>query len=306
MNAMRSAVLADRIGHTLLLTGPEGSCRDELALWLARLLLCREHTACGVCGPCVRALAGNHADLHLYKPEKSAKSLRVEDVEALQEAMALKAREGGRRVYILSPAETLTPQAQNKLLKTLEEPPDGAVLILLAARTAPLLPTVLSRCNLLRMQPQPPQTVEEALISRGIAPDLARDAARQSDGWPDRALALAQDEDFSRLMQLGRDTFAAFDGRGGPLRLLAMVQQSGFTPAQMLDCWAILLRDAVAGLVCPELKNLNQNELLGRWSACHQAQERLAGNANPGLTLDWLMCKWKGCDDLGQSGGHSL
>ena len=306
MNAMRSAVLADRIGHTLLLVGPEGACRDELALWLARLLLCREHTACGHCGPCVRALAGNHADLHRYQPEKGAKSIRVEDVEALQEAMALKAREGGRRVFILSPAETMTPQAQNKLLKTLEEPPDGAVLLLLAARTAPLLTTVLSRCSLLRMQPQAPAAVEAALVGEGIDPALARDAARQSDGWTDRALALARDEDFARLLQTGRETLAAFDGRGGPLQLLATVQASGFTPAQMLDAWTMLFRDAAEGAPCPGLESLDQNEILRRWGACHRAQERLAGNANPGLTLDWLMCMWKGCDDLGQSGGHSL
>lgn len=202
MDAMRSAVSADRIGHTLIISGSEGSGKKTMALWLTQALMCKnpQYAPCGQCPGCHKVAAGNHADVKVFRPGKGTKTLKVEDVEALQQAMSLRAYEGGRRVFILEEAHTLTIQAQNKLLKTLEEPPGGLTLLLLANHTAPLLPTVISRCRQLRMARVDTQEMERYLVEvRHVEPVRAAHAARAADGWVGQALALAQDEEYWQL-----------------------------------------------------------------------------------------------------------
>ena len=140
-----------RLSHAYMLLGPEGPGRDETALRLAAALLCREPDApCGRCRDCRKALAGVHPDVIRVEREKGEKETRrdlvVGQIRAMTADAALMPNEAERKVYIISPADRMNAQAQNALLKALEDPPGHACFILCAAAADGLLPTVRSRC----------------------------------------------------------------------------------------------------------------------------------------------------------------
>ena len=134
-----------------MLLGPEGSGRDEAALRLAAKLLCPEPDGpCGKCRDCRKALAGVHPDVIRVEREKGEKETRrdlvVGQIRAMTADAVLAPNEAARKVYIISPADRMNLQAQNALLKALEDPPGHACFILCAAAPDALLPTVRSRC----------------------------------------------------------------------------------------------------------------------------------------------------------------
>ncbi len=320
LDAMRSAILAGRIGHALILSGPAGSGKKTLALWLTQALMCQSRTAvpCSRCPACKKVLSGNHADVAVIAPGKGAKFLKVEDVEQLQQAMANRAYEGGRRVYILQAAHLLTPQAQNKLLKTLEEPPAGVTLMLLADQTAPLLPTVISRCQQIRMQRVSAAQIEAALRQKWHVPeDRARHAAQACGGWVGAALELAQDEEYWTLRQAALDMLEQLGKPGGMMRIMALAEPYKGQWPRLFTLWQSMLRDAAvsgAGGMHPDLADrlkalgarLSSKKIETMWWSCHQAQQRLAGNANAALVMDWLLSTWEGRDEIGSGDWRPL
>ena len=320
LDAMRSAVSAGRIGHALILSGPAGSGKSTLALWLTQALMCQSRTSapCGQCPGCKKVLSGNHADVKVIAPGKGVKSLKVEDVEQLQQAMTNRAYEGGRRVYVLRSAHLLTPQAQNKLLKTLEEPPDGVTLMLLVEHTAPLLPTVISRCQQIRMQRVPAGEIEAALCQRwNIPPARARHAAQACDGWVGAALEMAQDEEYWTLRQAALEMLEQAGRPGGTMRIMAAAEPYKAQWPRLFTLWQGLLRDAAVGGEegmhpdqAARLKALAARipgeKIQTMWWACHQAQQRLAGNANAALVMDWLLSTWEGRDEIGSGDWRPL
>ncbi len=140
-----------RLSHAYMLLGPEGPGRDEDALRLAAKLLCPEPDApCGRCRDCRKVLAGVHPDVIRVGREMAGKELRrdlvVGQIRAMTADAALAPNEAARKVYIISPADRMNAQAQNALLKALEDPPGHACFILCAEAADALLPTVRSRC----------------------------------------------------------------------------------------------------------------------------------------------------------------
>ena len=156
---LRASVAAERWDRPFLLVG-RGPDRDGAARATARAVLCRGRRpgsgdACGACGACHRFDRDLHPDFHLLAPAKNRVSIGVDAVEELQRALALRPVEGGNAAALVPAAEELTPQAQNALLKTLEEPPPRTALLLTVAAPRALLATVLSRCVVLRFPPPP-------------------------------------------------------------------------------------------------------------------------------------------------------
>jgi DNA polymerase-3 subunit delta' len=287
-----------------------------MAKWLTQALMCenRAEVPCGHCPGCKKVLSGNHADVKTIAPAKGAKSLKVEDVEELQKAMTNRAYEGGRRVFILESAHLLTQQAQNKLLKTLEEPPENVTLMLLVNHTAPLLPTVISRCQQIRMQRIAAEQIESALMERwNVSGDKASHAARACDGWIGAAVTLAQDEEYWTMRQAALDMLAITDKPGMQLRIMAMAEPYKAQWTRLIELWQGLLRDAaLAGenggySMHPDLteeitalgKKYPREKIQSMWQACHEAQQRLASNANAQLVMDWLLAAWEGRDKIG-------
>ncbi len=196
--AVRRAVETGRPPHALLLVGPDSVGKTTLAYDLATGLLCLAPDPaarpCRECAACRKVDSGNHADLHLVAPEGAGQQIRVGQVQALAAELALLPLEGRFRIALVENAHRLNIDAQNALLKTLEEPPAAVVLILAASDSAALLPTVASRCVRLRLGPVDAATIGTLLAQRELA-DASRGTTlgRLSGGRPGVALRLAAD-----------------------------------------------------------------------------------------------------------------
>ncbi|MGH8299541.1 MAG: DNA polymerase III subunit delta', partial [Steroidobacteraceae bacterium] len=131
-----------------------GAGGDWLAGWAARMVLCSKppQAPCGTCASCQRATQGQHPDLMLIRPLESSTQIRIEQVRELGAGLALTAHQGGYKVGILSPADTMNRFSANALLKTLEEPPQGTLLLLVATQPSRLPATILSRCQRVRIR----------------------------------------------------------------------------------------------------------------------------------------------------------
>ena len=195
------SMLASRMPHALLLVGPAGVGKTTLALDLAAALLCLapdpSERPCGICRACRSVDHGNHPDVHRLAPSGPGGVIPIggrdeRGVRDLVGELSLMPVEGGARVAIVEAAHRMTDDAQAAFLKTLEEPPAGAVLILCADDEERLLPTILSRCVRLRLGAVPRRDVEAILVERGLA-DAGQAAryARVASGRPGVALAYA-------------------------------------------------------------------------------------------------------------------
>jgi DNA polymerase III subunit delta' len=159
------AVIDDRPAHAYLISGPAQIGKATLARSLALALNCRSADSprpCLTCRSCQLINAGKHPDVQLIEPDGA--HVKIDQVRALQHDLALRPMEGRYRVAIFDQFETATVEAQNALLKTLEEPPDYAVLVVLTADPELLLPTIVSRCQQMALRPLTTAQVREALI----------------------------------------------------------------------------------------------------------------------------------------------
>ena len=173
---------------------------------------------CGKCLSCIQAQSSNHPDIITVTHEKPA-SISVGEIRRMRSDVQIKPYSSARKIYIIPDAEKLTIQAQNALLKTLEEPPEYAVIILIADGLAGFLPTILSRCVVLQMR-----AVEEAQIAeflrrrQNIDPDQAQILARFAGGNPGKALQLTEDQEFMELRDRAVD-FLAHIGRADIMQI---------------------------------------------------------------------------------------
>jgi DNA polymerase-3 subunit delta' len=194
--AVERAVVTEHPAHALLLVGPRGVGKTTLALDLAAGLLCLAHDPahrpCRDCGACRKVAAHAHADLHLVEPEGAGEQIRIAQVQGLASELALTAMEGRFRIAVISAAHRLNLDAQNALLKTLEEPGPATCLVLCADDAAPLLPTVLSRSARLRLAPLSITSLTDLLVEGGQAqPAQARALAIAAGGRPGLAIRLS-------------------------------------------------------------------------------------------------------------------
>src|SRR6185436_9701255 len=176
---LRRSIAGGHVGHAYLLSGPAGVGKSLLALRLAQALNCErgDPDPCLACRACKRIERGNHPDVRVagmasqaaaLKPDEAArqKDLKIDTVRDWQSDINLRPYEGRRRVFVLHDAEKLTDAAANAMLKTLEEPPPYATIVLVANTAGDLLPTIVSRCQPIKLRPAPRATVAAALRER--------------------------------------------------------------------------------------------------------------------------------------------
>ena len=179
------------LSHAYLLSGPEGLAKTAFAreLGVALVSACG---GCGACAECARARRGLHPDLHVV--EREGDLIRIEQVKPVIADLGLKPFSGSRRVWIIPEVEYLNAEAANKLLKSIEEPPDYVYFLLVTDRLERVLPTIVSRCQLVEFRPLSDAVVAAYLReSRGLDGVAAEALARLSGGAVERADRLADD-----------------------------------------------------------------------------------------------------------------
>lgn len=167
---LRGAHAAGRLSHALFIHEAPGAGGEWLARWAARMVLCSHsrEAPCERCPACQRAAQGQHPDLMMVRPLEASTQIRIEQVRELSAELALTAHQGGYKVGILSPADSMNRFSANALLKTLEEPPQGTLLILVATQPSRLPATILSRCQRVRVRaPAPAEAIAWLEATRG-------------------------------------------------------------------------------------------------------------------------------------------
>jgi DNA polymerase III subunit delta' len=305
--------------QSLVFAGPDGVGKRLAATALAQVLNCEQpiaapdaavsYDACGRCASCTRIARGVHADILVIEPGDSG-TIKVDQVRDAIDRTGYRPFEGRRRVVIVDQADALMSEAQNALLKTLEEPPPASVFVLITARPDVLLPTVRSRCQRLRFGPLAVSDVAAILVrDHGFGSADAQAAAAASDGSVGRALAEGGDEAIeardaaARLLQSAAsstdprrrlDGAKAFIGGSGDRdelsrRLLAM-------SSLLRDLGLLAARAGEHALANadlePQLRVLQRSYDAGRaiaaFAVVDRALDALDRNASPKIVADWV------------------
>ncbi|MFR8170266.1 MAG: DNA polymerase III subunit delta' [Marvinbryantia sp.] len=199
---LQNAIATNKVSHAYILNGEKGSGKKTIARVFAKALNCEsdEEKPCDTCHSCRQANSGNHPDIMEVTHEKP-NSISVDDIrEQIVEDVQVRPYSSPYKVYIVSDAEKMTMQAQNALLKTIEEPPSYVVVLLLTTNAASLLPTILSRCVMLNTKPVPDSQVRTYLMEHVKVPDYQADiCVAFAQGNIGKAVQLATSENFNEI-----------------------------------------------------------------------------------------------------------
>lgn len=201
---LQNAISMNKISHAYIINGERSTGKEFIAKIFAKTLQCEKGgtEACGECHSCKQAQSDNQPDI-IYISHEKPNTISVEDIRAqINNDIVIKPYSSPRKVYIMNEGEKMTAQAQNALLKTLEEPPEYAVILILTTNVEALLPTVLSRCVVLNMKPVPDKKVKKFLMEELEIPDYKADIcvafARGNIG---KAKMLAASEEFDKVKE---------------------------------------------------------------------------------------------------------
>lgn len=192
VEVLKTALVGNRLHHAYLFVGPDGVGKRTVALSLALAIHCTrgDHDSCGQCENCLRIRDGNHPDVRVIGPEATKREITIQQMRDLQRLLEFRSFSGKKKVAIINPAHQMNYHAQNSLLKTLEDPPGDALIILVANSTGSLLSTVLSRCLRLYFTFLPAEEVAGFLVrQQGTPPDQATILAMLAGGSLGAALA---------------------------------------------------------------------------------------------------------------------
>jgi DNA polymerase-3 subunit delta' len=315
----RSTIVAGRLASTYLFVGPPGIGKRRFALELAHALLCTESAdalleACGRCQSCRLFAAGNHPDLDVIGLPTDKTKLAIElfvgdrehrHQEGLCHRIALKPFLSDCKIAIIDDADHFNQESANCLLKTLEEPPPRAVLILIGTSPSRQLPTIRSRAQVVRFAPLNTEIVTRILVDTGLVADRsqAARAAQLSDGSVSRAVELADPE----LWNFREQLFAQL-AKPSPVRLArsvqAFVDDAGKEAAQKRDRLRVVISFAISfyrALLCENSTPGELERATNALDACLSALEHVDRNAN----LAMVIHEWSGtiADPLAAASG---
>ncbi len=317
---LRRGLLNGRSRHAYLFTGNSSVGKTTLAQTFAMALNCESEDVagrpCGNCRSCRGIVRGSDPDLIFARADESGR-LKIDAVRDVTRLLALKPYGSRYRVAMLEDFDQALPQAQDALLKTLEEPAEHAVLLLLAASTEGILSTIRSRTQIIALRPLSLELVKDHLLNRGAEEDRADLIARLSSGRIGWALAALDDESLlasrATYLDLLRDIL-----RGGRVERLKIAGQLSGKLARdksqlraMLDIWQTYWRDLLLECYETPVKPCNSDRkdeiralalranpagALAALNATRRAARALETNANVRLALDVLFLEYPGLD----------
>ena len=222
--------LADKTAvHAYLITGEKGTGKHTLARLMSKALLCTSGTGkpCGLCRNCMLIEKDEHPDVLVIEKgrpiasgiRKDRNTIPVEDIREMIRLCGVRSTDGNMHVVMIFDADKMTQQAQNCLLKTLEEPPPDTCIILVTDHTESLLTTVISRCRILRIKGWEDQYILSVLKDRGIPSERAHEAVAVSNGSVGKALELSSDEGYWKLRDEVLKSFFDVTSRSDVLKI---------------------------------------------------------------------------------------
>ncbi len=201
---IQNVVKEDKVTHAYIINGETGSGKKMLATLFAATLLCEKggQDPCNTCHSCIQAESGNHPDIILVSHEKP-NSIGVEEIrQQVNNTVGIKPYQEPYKVYIIPQADMMTVQAQNALLKTIEEPPEYAVVMLLTENADALLATINSRCVMLKLRNIRDTLIRKYLMEKLMVPDYKADVcAAFAQGNMGKAIMLANSEHFNEIRE---------------------------------------------------------------------------------------------------------
>ncbi len=316
VRALTELLEAERLPHALLFLGAEGTGRLDAARELARIVLCHGDSpteACGRCPSCRMMADDHHADYREAGVPDGRQSVPIDAVREMQSVASLKPAAGTRRAFVIRDADRMSIEAANSFLKTLEEPPEPCVFVLLAASLQQVPETIVSRCRLVRFHNLPPGVLRDELESEGVPADAARWLARRCWGSPGLARRLHELGFYERHQRLAdalkkltkEDNFHLSDELSGfAYSHGGSGTESRNTLQDLLENVALFYRDLAAGAAGAEQDQLVDPALAGDLDALTEGHspddflrcadlvmesiDRIGGNANVQITLDNL------------------
>jgi DNA polymerase-3 subunit delta' len=304
IGALRRSLATKRVAHAYLFAGTDGCGKKSTALAFVEAVFCGKEEGCGSCPSCKKIAALQHPDLHLVEPDGAF--IKIDQVRELQRELAFRPFEAPKKACIIDDADRLNPAAGNALLKTLEEPPGDALMILLTANVGGMLPTILSRCQQLPFRALSQQAIEGCLRQGGCDPESSRLAASLAGGSLKRGVEFAHETPLAERANFIERVAAFSLSRSAPLfaaaEEMAADREKALTLLELLTAFlrdVMLLQGGSSELVNGDLLPLVEREasrfsrerLMERIDWVTEARRALMRNVNPRLAFEVLFMR---------------
>ncbi|WP_075979808.1 DNA polymerase III subunit delta' [Bacillus massilinigeriensis] len=312
LKMLKNSIIKDRLAHAYLFEGMRGTGKKEVSQLLAKSLFCDApvdgFVPCNQCSHCKRVDSGNHPDIHVVEPD--GLSIKKQQIKDLQEEFAKTGVESKQKFYTIVHADRMTANAANSLLKFLEEPNSETVAILITEQAQQMLPTILSRCQIISFKPLAPGNLMKRLEENGVISHLIPVISQLTNNL-DEALQLSNDEWFAQAKKIVLKLYEVLNK--GHLEALVSLQEEWFSHFkeknqldQGLDLLLLIFKDLLyiqlgkteQVVYQDERQRLEQyalqtskTRLTNQMAAILEAKRKLYANMNPQLLMEQLVLK---------------
>ena len=307
---LQNAIAMNKVSHAYLINGERSSGKEFAAKVFAAALQCEKGGTepCGECHSCIQEKSGNQPDIIFVSHDKP-NTIGVEDIRTqINNDIGIKPYSSPRKIYIMNEGEKMTVQAQNALLKTLEEPPEYAVILILTTNVDALLPTILSRCVVLNMKPVPDHKVKKYLMEELQIPDYkANICVAFARGNIGKAKMLASSEEFEKVKEEAVTLVKYINDMdiSEVVKAIKKISEYQFDVTDYLDIMSVWYRDVLLFKATKDANSLifkNEIQYIRKVAdrstyegietivkALQQAKRRLEANVNFDLTMELLL-----------------
>ncbi|HAQ08759.1 MAG TPA: DNA polymerase III subunit delta' [Bacillus bacterium] len=312
LKMIKNSILKNRIAHAYLFEGMRGTGKREIGILLAKSINCHApadgYKPCESCVNCRRINSGNHPDIHLIEPD--GLSIKKGQIHELQEEFSKTGVESKNKLYTIVHADRMTTNAANSLLKFLEEPHPGTVAVLITEQAQKILPTILSRCQLIAFTPLSPKNMKEQLIASGVNPQMAPLLAQLTNNL-EEAMEISTNDWFAQAQKIVLKLYEVL--KKNSLEAMVTLQENWFMhfkEKEQIDRGLDLLLLIFKDLLYIQLGKKDQvvylNEssrlehfalqtsgrrLTEQMAAILEAKRKLHANMNPQLLMEELVLK---------------
>lgn len=307
---LQNAIAMNKVSHAYIINGERSSGKEFVAKVFAAALQCEKGGTepCGECHSCIQAKSGSQPDI-IFVAHDKPNTIGVEDIRTrINSDIGIKPYSSPRKIYIMNEGEKMTVQAQNALLKTLEEPPEYAVILILTTNVEALLPTILSRCVVLNMKPVPDHKVKKFLMEELKIPDYkANICVAFARGNIGKAKMLASSEEFEKVKEEAVTLVKNINDMdiSEVVKAIKKISEYQFDVTDYLDILSVWYRDALLFKATKDANSLifkNEIQSIRKVAdrstyegietivkALQQAKRRLEANVNFDLTMELLL-----------------